>query len=133
MPITALRAQDGQPAPRKNPNVVAAQTALRSNQQTEITLHVQHFTATVQLVEALEGGGSAADHNLSCLRFACRGKHRATDESFEQRQLVCIARQRRRRFDGCTSGGGRSALVDYAVSEGSLSKMRSVRRRRSSA
>jgi outer membrane protein TolC len=37
-------------------NVITAQTALLSNQQTAVTLRNQQMTASVQLIEALGGG-----------------------------------------------------------------------------
>ena len=39
-------------------NVISAQTALLSNQQTAVTLRMQQMTASVQLIEALGGGWS---------------------------------------------------------------------------
>jgi outer membrane protein TolC len=37
-------------------NVISAQTNLLSNQQTQVTLHVNEMTAAVELVQALGGG-----------------------------------------------------------------------------
>jgi NodT family efflux transporter outer membrane factor (OMF) lipoprotein len=41
-------------------NVIIAQTALLSNQQTQVTLRIQQMTASVALIEALGGGWHAA-------------------------------------------------------------------------
>ncbi len=41
-------------------NVITAQAALLSNQQTAVTLRMQQMTASVQLIEALGGGWDAS-------------------------------------------------------------------------
>jgi NodT family efflux transporter outer membrane factor (OMF) lipoprotein len=42
-------------------NVITAQTTVLSNQQTDLNLHIQQMTATVQMIEALGGGWEASD------------------------------------------------------------------------
>jgi outer membrane protein TolC len=41
-------------------DVIAAQTALFGNQQTEVTLKMEQMTSSVQLIEALGGGWDAS-------------------------------------------------------------------------
>ena len=41
-------------------NVITAQTALLSNEQTAVTLRMQQMTSSVQLIEALGGGWDAS-------------------------------------------------------------------------
>jgi NodT family efflux transporter outer membrane factor (OMF) lipoprotein len=51
-------------------NVIAAQTALFTNQQTAVNLHIQQMTASVQLVEAVGGGWDASQLPSAALMSA---------------------------------------------------------------